>query len=96
MSFTDQRRFVVTATDVARKWGLDGQGFRCGLCGHRFAEGDGVRWVYGNNRNFSTDEGHTHAVCNFMTCDACDGPDVLDRWVDLNREFYSARFWSFR
>ena len=95
MSFTDQKRRVATAKDVATKWGLDGKGFRCGLCGCHFKEGDGFRWQYAMGRHFEH-EGHTLGVCNFKVCDGCDGPDVLDRWVALHREFYAPRFWALR
>lgn len=95
MSFTDQKRWVATSDDCKRSWGLDGKGFRCGLCGHRFTVGDGVRWVYGGGAGFEI-KGKKHGVCNFKTCDACDGPDVLDRWVARNVEFYSDRFWALR
>jgi hypothetical protein len=69
--FTNQKRFVATAEHMKQKFGLDGKGFFCGLCGHRFVEGDGVRWVYAN--------GNSPSYCNFFTCDSCDGPDVLER-----------------
>jgi hypothetical protein len=70
-SFQHQKRFVATEKDCSTKWGLDGKGFKCGMCGHRFVVGDGVRWVYAN--------GNTPSFCNFFTCDDCDGPDVLER-----------------
>ena len=95
MSFTDQKRWIATEKVVAAKWGLDGSGFRCGLCGHRFMVGDGVRWQYGSGRTFEH-EGRTLGVCNFKVCDTCDGPDVLDQWVALHREFYQPKFWALR
>ena len=95
MSFTDQKRWIATEKDVAGKWGLDGKGFRCGLCGHSFNVGDGVRWQYGAGVTVEI-EGKTHGVCNFKVCDACDGPDVLDKWVALHKEFYAPRFWALR
>jgi hypothetical protein len=95
MSFTDQKRWIATEKDVAGKWGLDGNGFRCGLCGHHFKAGDGVRWQYGSGVTFEIN-GKTYGVCNFKVCDACDGPDVLDKWVALHKEFYAPRFWALR
>jgi hypothetical protein len=95
MSFTDQKRWTATEKDVQTEWGLNGKGFRCGLCGHRFKVGDGVRWQYGSGRTFERD-GKTFGVQNFKVCDGCDGPNVLDRWVRLNEEFYSPRFWQLR
>jgi len=96
MSFTDQKRRAATAHDCHTKWGLEGDGFRCALCGHRFKEGDGYRWIYGDARVFMSSDGRTLGVRNFLTCDECDGADVLDRWVERNREFYSSRFWALR
>jgi hypothetical protein len=69
MSFTDQKRFVASAKDCKKDvWG---SGFKCGICGHKFVEGDGVRWVYAN--------GNSPSYGNFMVCDSCDSPDVLQR-----------------
>lgn len=94
--FTDQKRHVATKADEEGYWGLDGKGFRCALCGFHFKEGDGFRWVYGNGVTFQTDEGKTFGVCNLKVCDSCDGPDVLARWVERNREFHSDKFWALR
>ena len=69
--FTNQKRFVATKKDCAAKWPMEGEGFKCGLCGHRFTVGEGVRWVYAN--------GNTPSYRNFFTCDSCDGEDVLER-----------------
>lgn len=77
MSFTDQRSQVVTDKDVK-----PGERFRCHLCGHKFAVGDVWRWVYSCG----------HALPNFITCFACDGPDVLNKWVAANEEA-RRRFW---
>lgn len=85
--FTDQKRRVATAADLVAPWGgyRDGRRFRCYLCGHHFKEGDGYRWIY-----------VCRAGCtNLIVCDACDGDDVVDRWVDRNAEFNSAKFWAF-
>ena len=77
--FTNGKRFVATEKNVTTKWGIteDGKGFYCGLCGHPFGVGDGVRWVYAN--------GNTPTYCNFFTCDSCDGPDVLQRRTEIGR-----------
>lgn len=73
--FTNGLRFIVSEKDCSTKWGSssDGNknGIKCGLCGHRFAVGEGTRWVYAN--------GKSPSYCNFFTCDSCDGPDVLER-----------------
>lgn len=98
MSFTDQKPRIATEEECRAPWGGEkhGKKFRCYLCGHRLIPGDAWRWVYGAGRKFETDDGRTFGVINLMVCAACDGPDVLDRWVDRNREFYSARFWALR
>jgi hypothetical protein len=96
MSFTNGKRWIATLSDVTTPWGLDGKGFRCGLCGRHFKEGDGVRWQYGQGRTFEADDGKTYGVCNFKVCDNCDGPDVLDRWIALHKEFYAPKFWALR
>lgn len=97
MSFTDQRRRVATEEECRRSWAgeKDGKRFRCGLCAHRFKAGDGWRWVYTAGASFEID-GKKSGVCNFLTCDSCDGPDVIDRWLERHREFYSDRFWAIR
>ena len=92
MSFTDGKRRVATAKDVAAVWG---GGFLCGLCGQDFKEGDGFRWQYGSSRSFDHN-GRTLGVRNFLVCDACNGDDVLDRWIARHQEFYSPRFRALR
>jgi len=95
-TFTDQKRHVATEADCSTNWGgaTRGARFRCYLCGHRFKPGDGFRWVATGARSYVADDGKKYGVFNFKTCDACDGPDVIDRWVERNREFYSAKFWA--
>lgn len=90
MSFTDQKRFIATEYDLVGSWGgyTDGRNFRCYLCGHRFSAGDGVRWVYAGGCSYEVN-GTRRGVKNFMTCDACDGGDVVERWVEKNRAFSS-------
>ncbi len=87
MSFTDQRPFTATADQVKMKWG---GGFHCKLCGHKFGEGDVVRWVYAN--------GTPGAGCrNFLVCHGCDGPDVLERGAeDFRRVVAGAKRWGIR
>lgn len=95
-NFTDGVRRIATAKDCAAKWGLDGNGFRCALCGHHFKEGDGFRWQWMTGQSWPTPDGKKIAVCNFKTCDECDGPDVCERWVLRNYEFRSDKFWALR
>ncbi len=86
MNFTDQKRRVATAEECALQWngGAVGRYFRCYLCGHRFKPGDGWRFLFG-----------VGPASNMMTCDECDGPDVMDRWIAANEEV-KTRFWWFR
>ena len=90
------QRTIATAHDCKGKWGLDGQGFRCGLCGHHFNEGDGWRWIWMTGQSWTGSDGKTRGICNFKTCDACDGPDVRERYVERVVEFFSDKFWSLR
>ena len=98
MSFTDQKRRVASEAEISRSWAMEKNGtrFRCYLCGHQFAPGDGWRWVYTGGKNFTTKDGKAFSVMNFLTCDSCDGPDVIDRWGALNGEFHSSKFWALR
>ena len=85
-SFTDQKPRITTEHDLVAKWGLGnpGERLRCYLCGYKFKLGDTWRWVYMGG----------HAVINFMTCQKCDGDDVKERWLAMNKEF-KERFWVF-
>lgn len=76
-SFTDQKQRIATEEDLVARWsfGKPGEKFRCYLCGHKFKIGDKWRWVYSASKG----------LCNFITCEKCDGIDVLDRWVELNK-----------
>lgn len=84
MAFTDQKPFVATAKDAAGNWGCkpNGERFRCYLCGRKFVAGDVVRWVYAASVG----------TINFLTCQACDGPDVLERWKQ-HHDDAKLRFW---
>jgi len=97
-SFTNQKRRIATDEDCNAAWNgaKNGVNFRCYLCGHRFKIGDGWRWVYSVSRHFKTPDGKRFGVTNFLVCDACDGEDVLDRWVNLHIEFYNDKFWALR
>lgn len=77
MSFTDQRRWVVTERDVATRWS-DKMGLYCHLCNHKLKVGEGCRWVYANGPK---EEG-VYSYGNFFCCDECDGPDVLERYQE--------------
>lgn len=79
---------VCTAPWGGRKGGRKGEHFRCYLCGHRFVVGEGYRLVMGNGKR--TADGL--ACRNLITCDACDGADVVDRFAKMVDEART-RFW---
>ncbi len=83
MSFTDQKPRVTTQKHLDARWGgySDGRKFRCYLCGHRFQLGDVWRWVY------------SQKYMNFMTCEKCDGPDVMERWHKRWQESKTKYWW---
>lgn len=66
--FLNQKPWVVTEGDMSAPWAPR---FRCKLCGHQFAVGHTVRWVYANDAGIGTG--------NFFVCERCDGPDLLQR-----------------
>lgn len=80
----DCKQHIVTKEDIYKS-------FRCHLCGHKFCVGENYRWVYANGRTFEL-EGKKYGVCNFFTCETCDGKDVIDRMIDMHKELYT-RFW---
>lgn len=98
MSFTDGKARIATAEDCKRDWGCakNGANFRCYLCGHKFIPGDTWRFQYTGGDGFTDEKGKKWGVTNFMTCDKCDGPDVISRWVERVKEFYSSKFWAVR
>jgi len=87
MSFTDQKPRLVTEKMCPGNWGgyKDGRMFRCNMCGHYFKVGDTFRWVMATSRG----------VTNMMVCEECDGPDILDRWVERIKEYKDSKdkFW---
>lgn len=100
-NFSDQKPRTATKGDLVTKWGggHPGERFRCYLCGHKFKLGDYWRWVSGSGVTFQTPGepplgGRIYGVGNFMVCQHCDGPDVMDRWKKHTEEAYT-RFWAF-
>lgn len=81
MSFTDGLPFIATAGDVKKRWGLSGDGFRCGLCGHRFTVGDRVRWQYLNDVS--------GLFGNVKVCASCDGTrdEIIEKARALLAEY---------
>lgn len=95
--FTNGKRRVATAEECSAKWGLDSHALRCDLCGHTMKPGDGWRWIYSAGASFiSPADGKKWGLTNLTVCDACDGPDAMERWAERHREFYSDRFWALR
>lgn len=64
--FTDGKPWQASAKDCAARWscGKPGEFFRCALCGHKFVEGDTVRWQYTNDT--------PGAGGNPLVCAKCD------------------------
>ena len=85
MSFTDQKQRVATEEDLVAKssCGKPGERFRCYLCGYKFKIGDKWRFVYAGTKHLT----------NFITCEKCDGEDVLERWVELNKMIKEKLWW---
>lgn len=89
-SFTNQKRRVATKEEVESRWS-DRMGLYCHLCNRKIKVGEGWRWVYANDQATS--------FGNFMVCDACDGPDVKDRYqracelVQKSMEGHGAGHW---
>jgi len=86
--FTDQKPWVVTRADTLKSWRGSPGHFRCGLCGHRFVEGDVARWQYTNDLS-----GYGG---NPLVCQTCDGPDVVERWKQHVDEFKHDKYWMFK
>lgn len=57
-----------------------GKRFRCYLCGYKFVIGDLWRPVYANGGGSAKAPRYGHG--NFLVCEKCDGPDVLERWAN--------------
>ena len=86
MSFTGQKPRKATQKECDAHWNGREGNFRCYLCGYTFKLGDVWRWVYGSRAK----------VMNCMVCEACDGDDVLDRWVAANKELAQRFWWAIR
>ena len=84
MSFTDQKPRKATMNDLNAKWGgvKGGKRFRCYLCVYKFKLDDIWRWIYAVKYS------------NFITCEKCDSEDVIERWVERNKELRE-KFWWF-
>lgn len=85
-SFTNQKPRIATEEECKAPWSgyRDGRNFRCKLCGHRFKEGDGWRWLYGKG-----------ITTNFMVCAQCDNDndDALIARMEALIEESKQKFW---
>ena len=84
-SFTNGKSWIVTKEDLSATWGRGGA-LRCCMCGYVFLPGDAARWQYTNNV--------AGAEGNPIVCEACDGPDVVERWKQMH-ELARTKFWWF-
>lgn len=86
-SFTNQKPRATTDEDLKTRWsgGKPGEFHRCYLCGHKFKLGEVWRWIFAN---FAGGPGGG----NFVVCEDCDGPDVMDKWAAAQKEL-KTRFW---
>lgn len=75
-NFTTCEPWVATEDDVKASWAgrRDGSRFSCGLCGHRFAVGETVRFQWMKSHP------------NFLVCAPCDGPDVQERFATFREQ----------
>lgn len=99
MSFTDQKPRVATEEDCKRQWagGKNGKKFRCYLCGHKFVPGDTWRFQGTAGGGYTDENGKKWGVTNFLVCEKCDGPDVVQKWLHHNIEFFATeKYWALR
>lgn len=88
--WTDGKLQEATQKQCEARWGgaAPGARFRCYLCGHKFVPGDKWRWVYLN----STPD---YSFGNAMACEACDGPDIIERFVALGKMIRERLWWLY-
>lgn len=93
-NFTNGERKIATERDLKAPWRgeRNGKYFRCGLCGHKFIEGDGWRWLYTNDMSIGSGG-------NPLICDSCytDKDDTRFKWQLKCEEFKKIKesFWHF-
>jgi hypothetical protein len=90
VSFIDGKPRVATEAECKAKWSGRGPGtnFRCCLCGYKFKVGDVWRFQYTNSTK--------DAGGNPLVCQACDGPDLIERWRAKWQAYNSDANWWFR
>lgn len=72
--------------------------FRCDLCGKKFEIGDILTVIYGYGRTFQNFAGKTFGVSNPFVCQQCDTGNeskILDKWVQMHKDVYAVKYWSF-
>ena len=88
-SFVNGKPFVVRPVDLTKRWsgGKPGEGFRCYLCGYKFAVGDVCRWQYTNDVS--------GAGGNPMVCERCDGTkeSIVERWKQMHIDARNKMWW---
>jgi hypothetical protein len=85
----ERRKYLIsprptTAKDLQGRWSgfRDARMFRCHLCGKRFAEGDIYAAIYAPS-----------PAGNAVICERCDGPDVVERWLQRVRHIQAEAWW---
>lgn len=89
--FTNGKPRIATKEECAAPWGggKNGKYFRCSLCGYKFKAGDYWRWQY---------TGGAGAGCNLTLCSSCDEGDVIQKAIDLEKEWKdvaNGKFWRY-
>jgi hypothetical protein len=91
MSWTDGKSFLATAEHCKLSWGgvASGKNFRCALCGHKFVEGEIVRWQFTNDT--------PKAGGNPFVCQACDTgrESIIAEIIKRREELRAERWWWF-
>jgi hypothetical protein len=84
-----RRKYLITprpatAQDFLSRWSgfNDARMFRCHLCGKRFAEGDIFAIIFAPS-----------PAGNALICERCDGPDVVERWLQRVRHIQAEAWW---
>jgi hypothetical protein len=89
VSFTDQKSRIATKEDCSASWGLNGKGFFCNLCGHKFIEGDYWRWVHPDGATVISLSGKQYGMTNLFVCEVCDiSKDVIEEWRRIHQEYF--------
>ena len=89
MGFIDGKPFIATKEHCSLHWGgrKDGGHFRCFYCGHKFVEGDTVRWQFTNDVK--------SAGGNPFVCQKCDGTkeEIVAKILELRSMDDNKTWW---